>query len=97
MQTVLALAPLTLPSRVWKLCRTCNANASATDAGPAASNATLISANASARLAAGHAITANIIARTVPTPAIAPIRRLLTDHALSGGRLLARARGCLDV
>ncbi|KAG5935299.1 hypothetical protein E4U60_003247 [Claviceps pazoutovae] len=79
------------------LCRTCNANANAKDAGPGASNAHLISANALAAPAAGHVITADIIARTAPTLAIAPIRRLLTDHGLFGGRLLARARDCLDV
>lgn len=83
-------------SRVWKLCGTCNANAVATDAGPGASNAPLISANASVAQAAGHVMTANIIARTAPTLAIAPVRRLLMDHGLSDERLLARARGCLN-
>ncbi|KAG6246757.1 hypothetical protein E4U23_004387 [Claviceps purpurea] len=65
------------------LCRTCNANASATDAGPGATDATLISANALAAPAAGHVMTATIIARTAPTLAIAPIRRLLAGHGLS--------------
>ncbi|KAG6088359.1 hypothetical protein E4U30_005350 [Claviceps sp. LM220 group G6] len=78
------------------LCRTCNANAVATDAGPGASNATPISANALAAPAAGHVTTANITARTAPTLAIAPVRRLLMDHGLSDERLLARARGCLN-
>ncbi|KAG5990701.1 hypothetical protein E4U52_004344 [Claviceps spartinae] len=95
--SLLSIGASAMPGPVWKLYKTCNANASATDAGPAASNATLINSNASARPAAGHAMTANIVARTVPTLAIAPIRRLLTDHGLSGGRLLARAHGCLDV